>query len=366
MGFRHLHGGERDMKERYQRLTWGHGRNSFLAVRAGRYSLWRGHDHLLLVNNLAYTEEYKRFYFRDIQAFTLRRKGIWSWDNVLVVLIIAGLVVGTANLIAALSGSYEWERMMPVNMVLITLLGLFPLLINLTLGPTCIVHIRTSVQTEELPVGRVRRARKLLPQIASWIEAVQGPLSSEMRQFPPSTSSIRQPGGSPPLLPVAEVSAFRATYHSATFLLITAHGVLNLFGTIMNGLPFLLLDAGLTLGFCFAGIMALIRQRTHEIKPSLKGLTWAALIYGFVIYTGYSALAGIASFMSASANAQPDVNGWIQYAATLSPLEATWFLVMRIFYAVASLTLGLAGLVVLTRPAELSPPPVPGEEGQGS
>jgi hypothetical protein len=53
-----------------------------------------------------------------------------------------------------------------------------PLLINNLLGPSCVCHLRTAVQTEELSsLNRLRRARKLLNRIRPLIAAAQGELS---------------------------------------------------------------------------------------------------------------------------------------------------------------------------------------------
>ena len=38
-----------------------------------RNTLWLGADHLLQGEHTGYTEEYKRFYFRDIQGITVKR-----------------------------------------------------------------------------------------------------------------------------------------------------------------------------------------------------------------------------------------------------------------------------------------------------
>src|SRR5215213_3666418 len=38
-----------------------------------RNTLWIGSDHLLQVENTGYTEEYKRFYFRDNQSITVQK-----------------------------------------------------------------------------------------------------------------------------------------------------------------------------------------------------------------------------------------------------------------------------------------------------
>ena len=51
----------------YRRLP-GRGRTPL-----GSHSLWIGEDHLLLVELRGFTETYRRFYFRDVQAIILRR-----------------------------------------------------------------------------------------------------------------------------------------------------------------------------------------------------------------------------------------------------------------------------------------------------
>jgi hypothetical protein len=50
-------------------------------------------------------------------------------------------------------------------------------LINSVLGPTCICHVRTAVQVEELSsLNRLRRARKMFNRIRPLIAAAQGEL----------------------------------------------------------------------------------------------------------------------------------------------------------------------------------------------
>ena len=55
-------------KMEYRRLPGGG--FSFAGM---RYRLWLGGDHLLCVSGPGYTEEYRRFYYRDIQAIITRR-----------------------------------------------------------------------------------------------------------------------------------------------------------------------------------------------------------------------------------------------------------------------------------------------------
>ena len=82
-------------EKEYQRLTRARSRSAFGVVSMSRSSLWLGKDHLLCVDSSGYTETYKRFYFRDIQAVTLvatKRRDIWNGVLVVpIVICLAGL-----------------------------------------------------------------------------------------------------------------------------------------------------------------------------------------------------------------------------------------------------------------------------------
>src|ERR1051326_1750933 len=69
-----------NMPEReYTRLTRARRRAKFAVSSAGSSSLWLGKDHLLCIDTTGYTEAYKRFYFRDIQALSLRKTDGYKW-----------------------------------------------------------------------------------------------------------------------------------------------------------------------------------------------------------------------------------------------------------------------------------------------
>jgi len=155
----------------YQRLPGrGTRRGPFLQAVATSSRLWLGRDHLLMVDWMGYSEDYKRFYFRDIQAITLTQTNRGRARNI----ICAAIVLPTA-LFAAMSGpvaAIAWG----------TVAGLFGLILlaNVARGPTAVCHLRTAVQTEELPsLNRVRRARKVIGRIGPLITAAQEPIATE-------------------------------------------------------------------------------------------------------------------------------------------------------------------------------------------
>lgn len=149
--------------------------------------LFQGPDHLLQVSSTGYSELYKRFYFRDIQAITILKT---PWANVWTV-ILAVLTLGF--LLPALDMS------MGAAIVMSSIAGFLMtcLVIHLVLGPTCVCHIRTAVQTEKLPtLRRIKAARKTINRIKPFIVETQGQVSAEQlmeRMQPGRTGSFQAP-----------------------------------------------------------------------------------------------------------------------------------------------------------------------------
>jgi hypothetical protein len=149
----------------YRRVR-GLGTSAFEYVR-----LYLGPDHLLMVSSSGYTENYKRFYYRDIQAMAVRKSNHGKvWNIVWGVLFwIFGLAVAFD---AGGGAMFFW---LGVAAIFLTLLVL-----NIGRGPTCVTQITTAVQTRTLaPLNRLRRARAVIAQIRPLIEAAQGPLPPE-------------------------------------------------------------------------------------------------------------------------------------------------------------------------------------------
>ena len=165
----------------YRRLTRSRLRRKgflgfFTIVASTRSSLWLGKDHVLSIDSRRYTEEYKRFYFRDIQAITIRqtkRRAIWNFALMLLLLFWLGMLVSMVS-------GFESDSATIALLCTWFLILAVPLLANNILGPTCAVYLRTAVQIEELPsLNRVRRAHRALARIRPLISAAQGQLAPE-------------------------------------------------------------------------------------------------------------------------------------------------------------------------------------------
>ena len=139
--------------------------------------LWLGPDHLLFVRTAFFAEEYKRFYFRDIQAIVTRRTELREILNAGFAFV--AIVFGVMSIFTD-SG---WQAFL-----LVMTAGFFvALIVNWLRGPTCVCHVRTAVQSEELsPLKRFRMARKVIERLRPDIEKAQGPLAPELlRPKPP-------------------------------------------------------------------------------------------------------------------------------------------------------------------------------------
>ncbi len=131
-----------------------------------RRTLWLGPDHILSVLSLPFSEQYRRFYFRDIQAIVLAEAGN-SWTYYLFAsgafLVLMFLLLG-----------YSWH---PVWAVICGAGALAAFTVGIRV-PNCDCYLRTATSLERLPsLGRVRAARKALALLKPLIEAAQGQLT---------------------------------------------------------------------------------------------------------------------------------------------------------------------------------------------
>jgi hypothetical protein len=178
-------------------------------VRTGLSSLWLGPDHILSVNSNGYIENYKRFYFRDIQAIIVQRTSRRAvWNGILAAPLLGAFI----GLLACLSSLSEDEvGAIICSVILVIILSFF--ILNYILGVGCACHIRTAVQIQRLPsVRRVPYARHVLETIRPLIAVAQGGelsaevVSTRMREsiapagtVPPSQSVTENP--SSPITP---------------------------------------------------------------------------------------------------------------------------------------------------------------------
>jgi hypothetical protein len=142
----------------------------FVALARTKASLYAGPDHLLSVYNSFFTEDYRRFYFRDIQAIVVSgtpARTRWS--------ALSGSIALLLLLLAYLAGEY-WG----VFFISLAILFLIIFAVNFLKGPTCCCRLYTAASQTELPsLGRLGYAMKTLDIIRPLIEQSQGTISTE-------------------------------------------------------------------------------------------------------------------------------------------------------------------------------------------
>jgi len=187
-------------KKEYTRLTFARRRvtRGVITVSEGNTSLWLGSDHLLCIDSSGFTEEYKRFYFRDIQAFTMYRTTRRLVSGILLSLPLALFLLG----VASTYGDPTNESAFWTCAVFATLFGAL-FLYNLFAGTTVRTCLQTAVQTEELPpLNRWRRANKIINRLKPLIAEAQGVLPREeiSERIQAAMAAATPTGEAPPLI----------------------------------------------------------------------------------------------------------------------------------------------------------------------
>lgn len=155
-------------------------------------SLWQGADHLLQVERDGYDEVYRRFYFSDIEMFSMRidRR---QWTITFGFGVIVGLFVFFAILAGGVAGG-----------VFLGIAGFFliPMIYNWLRGPTCVVHLTTAVQREEISsVRRVKGALRLLQVVREATAQAQGAMAPDLVRVKFELQNVPKVPAPPPLTP---------------------------------------------------------------------------------------------------------------------------------------------------------------------
>ena len=107
-----------------------------------RYRLYAGPDHLLIVQNTSYTEEYKRVSYPDIRYLMVMRTQAQLWQGIISAAIILLILLSTHG-----RGPWIFTAILCIPFVIW-------FVVNLLLGPTCRCYLNTHVQTVQLPAPR--------------------------------------------------------------------------------------------------------------------------------------------------------------------------------------------------------------------
>jgi multidrug transporter EmrE-like cation transporter len=317
------------------------------------HTLWLGDDHLLSVESTGYSEEYKRYYLKDIQAIISRRSGGGK--------VLNG-IFGTMVAISLLAGIGGYENgLTPVSVTAAIFGGFFLLLLlwNLFRGPTCRCHIRTPVGIDELPaLDRVRSAKKALERVRPLIGRLQGEVPRKVISELTGQAGVEPPASPGPVAvkaphpagPAAEnpASPYRGGFHLAAFSLLVIDGAVSLY-QIEHSPDFLNhVSTGLMLIFMIFAIFALVKQTNTPLPSQAKWMIWGGIgtiASGIIIgsiFVGFFVLGNIQNGSGATPNSY---NFDTATVAAAHPGFAFYLLV----YALLEAFIGIAGLIALGR-----------------
>ena len=332
----------------------------------GTDSLWLGKDHILSIKKRGYTEEYRRFYFGDVQAILVNQTVEGTVWTIVLGIITAALIVvqGFAWLV------WEWEFEALILWGVLVFLFAAMLLTNILKGSTCKAFIRTAVQMDPLPsLHRVRTARKMIERVRPFIEANQGSVPREKLISVPFEFSVPVISEKENAGKAISIHHEKGTFHQALFAMLIANAVVELLDLYSRSITTTAIGAISMALILFLMIGAAMRQRNSDMKPGLKRMVWFSLALFVCLAMGHYA----EIILFAILNPGSAFTGWgiLQAMMERSPLESTFSIVLHIFAIAGSLILGIVGMILWTRhrtahrlvgKAQIQDPPAPGRE----
>ena len=334
-------------KTRYKRLPGRGSRGgAFISVSLSRCSLYLGDDHILAVDHNGFSEDYKRFYFSDIQGIITRRtrrRDSWS--------IVLGLMIA-CSLTGALFLEVESVRIL--SWILSGTFLVF-LVVNFFRGPTCICHILTAVQEDQLPsLNRLRVALRVIGTLRVAIERTQGTLDPEevnanegkVVVHPIPSTQLRRSQGRK-----HQIRHDDGTMHLITFALMLTDGVLTGIILLHHTVAMAAVSSLVTVMYCLCIVAALVKQHKSDIPGAVRRITWASLGFICVSYfLGYILMVlTVPTLMKHRPNSM--ITQWDMYRAMfdISPQDSPLYMGFGLFGATCSLALGTLGLVRVRR-----------------
>ena len=304
----------------------------------GYNELWLGYDHLLYIFSRFGIEDYKRFYFKDIQAVITRKTATGKIQN-LVLFILCILFSLMALYLKGGWSVFNWS--------MAGLMSVF-LMINWLRGPTCVSHLQTAVQTEKLhSLYRLKTAKKVMNRLRLLVEKAQGKLAREdIREKGVKASTVKI---SPVPTDMADLSTGQdgMKVHKILFTILIFDGLVTYLDFFYNHVTITFFGIIISIAACVLAIMALVRQHGSNLKSSMRMITWTAFVCLCInMFIGY-----IFYFVVVFRNPKISHNQWelIKTISQMSPGDSPMMMGIYIFSICSFLILGLSGLIISRR-----------------
>ncbi|MEN6485021.1 MAG: hypothetical protein ABFD98_09075 [Syntrophobacteraceae bacterium] len=241
-------------------------------------TLWLADDHLLVVEFNGYTESYKHFPYKDIQALIARktsRHKVWS----IVLAVCATLPLG--SFMRVLLNPHAQATFWTFLAAAVSALCLAFLAVNLFRGPTCVCHLQTSLGLHELPSLRhLRHFRSALAKLRPLVASFQGP-APDLRSGTQAAARVRTRKDTPfraPIGPAEKADGYGGRIHLALYGLLLLSAALSSYTYWHANIPVIVLNALLTLAVLFLAFMAMYRERRFKVPATMKVLSRVVVI----------------------------------------------------------------------------------------
>ena len=226
-----------------------------------RKRLWLGPDHILLVTSNVLAQEYRRFYFNDIEALVIAEienpaRFYGALLSVIAIVLTLGLAVAGHVVTSVLCG------------LLAMGLGVFTLT-----RPSVRCALKTRVSREALPsLKRPETARRVIAMLKSEIEKVQGAVPVDALAAHPHVEGSTVP---PPLSP------YKGRMHYWAFAAMFAVALLTPAKLYSSSIPVANALAGVHIGMILLAVIAAVKQHGSEVSRVARTvialtLAWAA------------------------------------------------------------------------------------------
>ncbi len=314
----------------------------------GTHTLWEGPDHLLSVTTTMASESYKRFYYQDIQAFVSRKTVAGKVSNVIFgvgcpLLFLMGRQIGLDD------GGWFF--------VGLGVLGIVLFVINLILGPTCVVYLRTAVQKEKLPaLNRLGKVRKCLERLTPIIEAAQGSISRDDIQAqaargkrapkPPKQTAPTRAGAESP----AVVRHGDGTVHKVLFAVLFMGALAMAASLAFKHIAISISAMLICIGALVLAIIAVVKQHESDLKRPLCTTTWVALGYLCIVLLRDYVFSMIATFR----NPEFPFNQWeaLKNSARMSFADDPVTVGVYLFFIIGGFVLSIYGMFLAFKKQE--------------
>lgn len=306
---------------------------------SGYNTLWLGSDHLLSINSSGYSEDYRRFYYEDIQCIITRKTPWGKFLNVMYGLF-AFLFLVSALAVDGEASYFLWGM---------ACFNLFVTLSNWLLGPTSQSHLKTTVQLERLPsLHRLKSSRKAIALIKTRIEKAQGVLEPDKIEENIEKTFEDIPWPKEPHPPIKSINHSQRNWYTFLFYLLIFAGLCYFASFFYNHLSVSLIQGGLIVGIILCIIVVFVKQHGNPIPKSLQLMTFAGLGYVAIEFI-YTYILFVFTLVKDIDKAKAMQNEWemLKIVSDLSPMDNAVFMSVTIILICIVLFIGISGLIIV-------------------